>query len=233
MLQQLREAQDRWQIQHFYVGFSGGVDSTALLRGCVAVLPELQPDTQLTALHVNHGLHPQADVWAAHCRRICDELSVVLQTGEVTLPREGNMEANARQARYDYFTQHVGRNSCLLLGHHQDDQVETLLQRLFSGRGWLPMQTSAVLGEGYLLRPLLKCTRTQMQEYVTGQQLAWVEDTSNTDRHLQRNFLRHEVVPLLQQRWPSLAQSLQRVANQSRATEAALQNALIPLGNRV
>ena len=202
--------------QRFIVAYSGGLDSHALLywlvqhRSCVYPLP-------LSAVYVDHGLQPQSAHWGQHCARICQALNVPFQTVKVNAqpqPRESPEQA-ARRARYKGFESILSAGSVLLSAQHKDDQAETLLLQLMRGagpQGLAAMPWSKPLGPGVLLRPLLHTDRAAILAYAQAQGLQWIEDPSNQDRHFDRNFIRHEVLPLLKQRWPSAPSSLSRSA---------------------
>ncbi len=219
-------------LRRVMVAFSGGLDSTALLLACRQVL---QPagGMRIAALHVHHGLQPEADHWLDHCRATAAQLQVDFVAAQVQVAAEGNLEANARRARYRAFRQQLQSTDCLVLGHHRQDQVETVLMRLFSGRGLLPMRHSGRLGDGRFLRPLLDLPRSLLEDYVTRAGVRWVEDPSNRQEHLQRNFLRRQIVPRLQQHWPGLSGAVLRVAGHAAATEDALAHALRHQPDRV
>ncbi len=189
------------------VGFSGGCDSHVLLH-----LLSTQLNKEVEALHVNHGLAEQADAWQQHCEVICDELNIPFTSFAVAVATTGSVETNARNARYAVFNQVLEAGDILLLGHHQDDQVETLLMNLFSGRGGaglLGMPLERKLGRGTLLRPLLTVPRQAIETYAAGRGLIWIEDPSNADTEHTRNYLRHEVLPRLEQRWPNVKAQLE------------------------
>ena len=214
--------------QKFCVGLSGGADSTALLVAACRVLGA----ANVRALHGNHRLHPQAPEWVEHCERLCEQLRIELVVGCLDLV-PGNVEAAARQARYDFFASQLQADETLLLGHHSQDQLETVFMRLFQGRSLLPMRGSGPLGEADFLRPLLAFTRQQVLDYLQQQGLAWIEDPSNRDEALTRNFLRHRIMPLLMQRWPSLGQAVQRVTTWQQGQNALLHELLQTHGDRV
>ncbi|MDK9703589.1 MAG: tRNA lysidine(34) synthetase TilS [Sulfuritalea sp.] len=187
------------------VGFSGGLDSTVLLHAanCVA------KDTALaiSALHVHHGLHSNADEWADSCARACQELSVPLTVLRVAVPRntgEG-IEAAARHVRHKALAEQPIR--WILLAHHADDQAETVLHNLLRGAG---VRGAAGMPEsrGRVLRPLLGLTRNELLAYARAHRVVWIEDGSNADRRYTRNFLRHEVLPLLASRFPKAGEQL-------------------------
>lgn len=107
------------------------------------------------------------------------------------------------------------QSDILFTGQHRDDQAETLLFRLLRGaglRGMAAMPGQRALGQGSLVRPLLGCSRQQLQDHAQVNGLAWIEDPSNADTQFARNYLRSEVFPLLQQRWPQASQNLARAA---------------------
>jgi tRNA(Ile)-lysidine synthase len=197
------------------LGLSGGVDSVVLLH----ILRQLASHHgwQLAALHVHHGISTHADAWSAFCIELCARHRVPLTVERVDVaPLRGQhgMEAAARKLRYAAFA----RQACdvVALAHHADDQAETLLLQLLRGtgvRGASAMPSlSRHLDKASVLRPLLPCTRQQILDYAVAQQLQWVEDESNADVHYARNFLRHQVLPVLAQKFPDYRAVLTRDA---------------------
>lgn len=187
------------------VGFSGGLDSTVLLH-LLASDPALRA-AGLRAVHVHHGLHPDADAWAAHCDAVCAALAVPFSLARVTVePHSGlGLEAAARSARYAAFASTLRANERLVLAHHQDDQAETFLLRALRGSGVDGLAAMAewrTFAHTWLWRPLLHTPRATLQHYAQQHALHWLEDPSNTSPAFDRNFLRHTVLPLLRQRWP-------------------------------
>ncbi|AWF83379.1 tRNA lysidine(34) synthetase TilS [Microbulbifer sp. A4B17] len=182
------------------MGFSGGLDSTVLLHLLVAC------QIPVHALHIHHGLNTDAEAWLAHCKAFAESLDVPFTAVQVTVDRkDGGLEQGARRARYQAFSQVMSEGDQILLGHHADDQTETFLLRLMRGAGVLglaSMSESRLIGDDkYLLRPLLKAERKELEQWAEAYGLDWIEDDSNADETLERNFLRHRVVPLLNQRW--------------------------------
>jgi len=197
------------------VGFSGGLDSTVLLCA-LAALSEVRV-RGLRALHVHHGLHADADAWAAHCERVCAELDVPLEVLRVQVDRESGCgpEGAARAARLQAFRSELKPDEVLALAHHRDDQAETVLLRLLRGAGGdglAAMRRRSRLGTLHLWRPLLDLPRTTLRDYATKHALRWIEDPSNTDARYDRNFLRLRVLPLLSERWPHATKNLARSA---------------------
>jgi tRNA(Ile)-lysidine synthase len=221
----VREALADHRRKRVWVGFSGGADSTALLLAAARVVRTM-PETDLTALHVNHGLNAQANAWQAHCARICEAQDVAFVCDRVVVAEQGNLEQNARDARYAAFRARVRPGERLLMAHHQDDQAATLLMRLFQGRGFMAMRKRGRLGEGEFVRPLLEFSRTALCDYVEAAGVEWIEDASNFDEGFDRNFIRHRISGLIAERWSGWQSSVLRVARHQQGISDALAHSL-------
>ena len=204
------------------VGFSGGLDSTVLLH--LLHLLAGAPSTLhrgLRAIHVHHGLQPQADAWARHCQSVCADWSIPLQIVRVDVDRAGaGPEAAARSARHAAFAAELRADEVLALAHHRDDQAETFLLRALRASGpdgLAAMRPWRRHGRGWLWRPLLALPRSELLTHAQRHGLRWIEDPSNGDSAPDRNFLRHEVLPLLQRRWPQVNAAFARSATLSAA----------------
>ncbi len=214
------------------VGYSGGLDSSVLLR----LLADLRKAAgfRLAAVHIHHGLSSQADAWAQHCTQVCRELDVPLEIHRVEVRPVGEgLEAAARAARYRVFRQLD--TDFLALAHHRDDQAETVLLQLLRGaslKGLAAMPEVRSLTERLLLlRPLLAATRAEISAWATEHRLGWIEDQSNTDIRLVRNALRQEVIPKLTDCFPDASRALAQSAGQF-AEAALLLDALADLDGR-
>lgn len=197
---------------HLYVGFSGGKDSHSLLHA-LAALSQRSALPRITAIHVNHGLHPDAGLWEQHCRDVAQDLAVEIKVESVAVGSHASPEAQARNARYDAFERYMVKDAILLLAHHLDDQVETVLFRLIRGAGPSGLRgipESRALGAGKILRPFLGISRSQIEEYAAVIPLESVEDPSNEDTAVDRSFLRHQVLPLIAERWPGYRSGIAR-----------------------
>ncbi|MDP2752404.1 MAG: tRNA lysidine(34) synthetase TilS [Rhodocyclaceae bacterium] len=185
---------DRW-----VVGLSGGLDSVVLLH---AVRRHASP----SALHVHHGLSPNADRWETFCRELCTTWEIPLHVERVEVERHSpdGLEAAARRARHAIFAQ---TGDWVLLAHHRGDQVETLLFNLLRGTG---VRGASAMQErnGHLLRPLLTTSRQDIAAYAQAQDLSWIEDESNADLRFSRNWLRHQILPELTRRFPATEANL-------------------------
>jgi tRNA(Ile)-lysidine synthase len=195
-----------------FVGFSGGLDSTVLLHA----VSQLRPD--VVALHANHALQDQATAWDAFCEERCRSSGIAFLSATLKVRQSGEgLESAAREARYRWFESLLQADDLLLLAHHQDDQAETLLLRLLRGAGpdgLTAMPRRRSLGQGALLRPLLDVPRSALEAYAEQHALAWIDDPSNADVTFDRNYLRHTVMPLLEQRWPGYRKTFARSAFQ-------------------
>jgi len=214
------------RIKRVSAAVSGGVDSVVLLH----VLRDLSRERafELSAVHVHHGLSPNADEWARFVARICRKLRVPLVTKRARVTRGGKgLEAAAREARYAAFgTLPV---DAIALAHHLDDQAETVLLRLLRGagvRGASGMQYisggKGRAGPRVFLRPFLGVPREAIVAYARAHRLEWVEDESNGDDAITRNFVRLRVGPVLAQRFPRWREALARAASHFRDAERVL-----------
>lgn len=193
------------------VGLSGGCDSVVLLH----VLATSGIALRLSAIHVNHGLSPNAGAWAQFCAAFCGQLEIPLKIEKVTVDFDSGLglEAAARAARYTAF---AGIEAdCLLLAQHRGDQAETVLFNLLRGTGVTgaaAMPPERPFGRSRLLRPLLDVSRGEIEAYALAHGLNWVDDESNADTALTRNFLRHDVMPCIAQRFPGAESALAQAA---------------------
>ena len=211
----LHEAVKRDDGRAILLGYSGGLDSTALLHLLANDASACR--NGLRAIHVHHGLHADADAWAAHCERACAALGVPLDVVHVEVNHDAGLgiEGAARDARHRAFAAALRNDEILALAHHRDDQAETFLLRALRGSGvdgLAAMRAWRAHANGWLWRPLLGITQHELREYANARQLRWIDDPGNADPRFDRNFLRNEVMPLLRQRWPHAADSFSRSA---------------------
>ncbi len=198
-----------------WVAYSGGADSSALL--VLAREWGQARNVPVKAVHVNHGIAPEADDWARRCERQAGALGVALEVVSVVLPEKPaeGLEAAAREARYAALAGRLGSGEVVLTAQHADDQLETfLLQALRGGgpAGLAAMPVRARLGAGWLVRPLLGCARADLAALAAAHGLDVIEDPSNSDPAMDRSYLRNEVLPALYRRWPSAAATVSRSA---------------------
>jgi tRNA(Ile)-lysidine synthase len=212
------------EAHHCYVAYSGGLDSHVLLHSVTALLGA----QNVTAIHVNHQLSDYAASWQQHCEKQCEQIGVALQSFDVSVEIGGKSpEQAAREARYRVFESVLEVNDLLLMAHHADDQVETVLYRLLRGsgvKGLAGMPVKRPLGKGELLRPLLSLTRGDLEAYASQHSLSSITDESNFSIDFDRNFLRHKVIPAIATRWPDYTQRVAHSAELCRESSTLLEN---------
>ncbi|MEX0962517.1 MAG: tRNA lysidine(34) synthetase TilS [Pseudohongiellaceae bacterium] len=212
--------------RHFLIGLSGGLDSVVLLKAMAELRTQSGDEIRLRAWHINHQLHEQAASWEQHCAQLCEKLGVEFASSKVTISAQTGIENAAREARYAEFEAALQAGEALLLAHHRDDQIETLLLRLMRGagsRGLSGIPRRRQIGNNSLLRPLLEIDREELQSYAAAMDLHWIEDPSNDDESFDRNYCRHQLLPLIEARWPGYRASWSKSAALAQESEALLQ----------
>lgn len=204
-------------VHSIVIGYSGGLDSTLLLQAAVKAFSV----ENILAVHCDHGISENSAVWAAHCESEAQKLGVKLIIRELRLGNNTSEEA-AREARYRCFSDCMNQfeKPVLLLGHHADDQVETLLFRLFRGsglKGLSAMSESRNMQidtkKSQVLRPFLGFNKPDLLKIARQEGLIWVEDESNSTDSFDRNFIRNKVLPLIHERWPKANGQFLRLIN--------------------
>lgn len=194
------------------VALSGGLDSMVLLHALNS------SGREISALHVHHGLSRNADRWAEFCQETCQALAVplVLYRVEVERGSDDGLEAAARRARHQCYRDIAA--DWIGLAHHRGDRAETMLFNILRGAG---VRGAGAMPErnGKLLRPMLDLGRPEITEYAKSCALRWMEDESNRDIRLSRNFLRHRILPAICKRFPAVERRLASTA--ARFAEAA------------
>ncbi|KAF1027658.1 MAG: tRNA(Ile)-lysidine synthase [Burkholderia plantarii] len=209
------------------LAYSGGIDSTVLLDAAVRVAGP----ARCVALHVHHGLSPNADTWLARSEAFAASLGVRFDAQHVDVSRASGLgiEATAREVRYHALDAMGERHgaSVLWLGQHADDQAETVMLQLLRGAGlagiaamaprYLPAEAKLVR-----VRPLLHLLRAQLERYAASRALRWIDDESNADTRYARNALRADVLPALAVHFPGYRDALARTAQHAAAAQRLL-----------
>ena len=201
-------------INHKEVALSGGIDSICLLH----TLSHLSTKRgfSLSAIHVNHQISRHSNYWEDFCHQICDSLNIPITSTRVivNLNNGNGLEAEARKVRYEVFEQ--SNANVLALAHHSDDQSETVLLQLLRGgnpRGLAAMPVLRKLNNDIQLwRPLLNITREQLEKIAIEENWVWIEDDSNSDTRFRRNFLRHNLMPILSKEYPDYRNQFMRAS---------------------
>jgi tRNA(Ile)-lysidine synthase len=212
-------------VSKLLLALSGGLDSSVLLHLLVSLKPILR--FELHALHVHHGLSPNADAWAALCMEQCQSLDVPIRVVQVNVDQSSKLgiEAEARQMRYQaLFDERLSiQADFIVTAHHQDDQAETFILQLMRGAGVKGLSSMAEVDRiRSLIRPLLRVSRQALYDYAIQNELQWCDDESNDNTQYERNFVRHDVMPILQARYPSVKSVLSRTASHLAEANALL-----------
>jgi tRNA(Ile)-lysidine synthase len=209
----------------YWVGFSGGADSTALLQSMHECRDHIS--APLEAIHFHHGLQESADAWQEYCRAFCDEREIPFQSQKLEIDPTGKsgLEGASRNARYQAVAQVLGDQEMYLTAHHAEDQAETLFLNLMRGsgiEGLAGIPPLRNLDNGWVARPLLDRNRNELVAYLEERKISWLTDPSNEDTAFDRNYLRQELFPVLEKRWPGLVRRLTRTARNARITATAM-----------
>ena len=220
-------------IQHLAVAISGGCDSTVLLHNVSRCIPQ---NRSLEALYFEHSWNSQfSKQCQTHCTKLCNQLQVPLTILSDNLTvNSANREAEARNRRYTAMWSHLPPSSALLVAHTRDDQIETLFMRLLRGGGVKALagmqEVKAVADNSVLVRPMLEVDRSQVELYARQHDLVWCEDPSNSDTSLERNYWRHNIVPVIEHRYPKyqqrIAHSLHALATVAEQVRAQAQSVI-------
>ena len=218
--------------ERILVAVSGGPDSVALLH----ILSQLAKRERflLTAAHIHHGLRHASDQEAEAVQQFCQSLSIPCEYRRLDVPAYKrssglNTQLAARELRYRFLYETAERigASRIALGHHADDQAETVLMRVLRGTGLSGLAGMKMRRNDHgveLIRPLLEVPKSKLTEYCEVQGLGYSEDASNTDRHYLRNALRLDVMPQLQAYNPELREALCRLGEMASQEDELLQS---------
>ncbi len=223
----------------YLVALSGGLDSTVLAHALAQTRD--RHGKRLLAIHVDHQLQAEASRWNDYCRELAGRFGIEFLAERVAVDLTGGsgIEAAAREARYAALALHVEDGDWLLSAHHRNDQAETLLLNLMRGSGPAGLAgigAATPFAAGWLVRPLIDVSRTDLETYAAAHGLDWLDDPSNEDLRFDRNYLRHAVLPALERRWPGVIERLARSAELAGEAASMLEQLaaidLRGLGNR-
>jgi len=203
--------------QPIVIAYSGGVDSQVLLHACAMLKRQNKLSSSISVCHVNHGLSGNAEKWQQFTVAQCHKLSLPLVCLSVDIQKQPqqSLEAIAREKRYQAIADNIPDDAVLLTGHHQDDQLETFFLALKRGSGLKGLSGMLPISHfnekrQLLARPLLNHSREDIVNFAKEHKLDWIEDESNDDQGFDRNFIRHQLTPLLKSRWQSFDKTLIR-----------------------
>ncbi len=210
----------------YWIAYSGGLDSHVLFFLSDLLRSELA--IKLHAIHINHGLSLNSMTWASHCKQVCKEKNIdfIEHTIRLELNPGESLEEAAREKRYAFFAECLGEGDILLTAHHQEDQAETVLLQLLRGAGLKGLAAMPVIkpfARGFHCRPFLTFPRAMLQQIAQDHQLRWIDDESNNNIQFSRNFIRHEILPILKKRWPSATTTMARSAKHCAESQELLE----------
>jgi tRNA(Ile)-lysidine synthase len=208
------------------VALSGGSDSVALLHGLV----ELREASgfRLAAAHLNHALRgAESDRDQCFCDNLCARLNIdfIVERATGLAPHMPNLEEAARRARHEFLDRAALQTGSeyVAVGHHADDQAETVLMRLLRGAGVGGLSAMAEIGPGRLIRPLLSLSRRDILSYLEEIGAAFVTDASNFSSALLRNRIRHDLLPTLNREYvPGISRRLAALAAEMQSVDGFL-----------
>ena len=200
--------------KYYYVALSGGADSLVLLNE----LKKLQNenDFNLIAIHINHNVQKDSKKWKTICENFCkkNEIKFIAHSLRQKKNISSNLEKKLRDERYGFFEKTLEKNSILFMGHHLDDLIETFFLRALRGSGIEGLSSipkERPLGKGKLIRPFLNISKSEILAKAKKDKLNFINDPSNKDISFDRNYLRNEILPKIEKRWPSYRKNLKQL----------------------
>ncbi|RZO99337.1 MAG: tRNA lysidine(34) synthetase TilS [Gammaproteobacteria bacterium] len=204
-----------------YVAYSGGVDSTVLLYEVGEAAKDIK--CNVVAIHINHEYSKYSGQWEKHCKSFCKDYGLILKkfSFKSNNLKGASLESLMREKRYNIFEKVLSKDEILFMGHHLDDQIETLFFRMLRGsglKGSSSIPAKRALGKGILIRPFLKLSKNDLIEIAKRKKLSYVEDESNNNIEFDRNYLRNEVISKISKRWPNYRKSLSKYIDNNKAS---------------
>ena len=193
------------------MGFSGGLDSSVLIHLLSQMRAKL--NFKLKAIHVHHGLSSSANDWLNFCKEKCKLLDIEFHSEKVKINEKTSLgiEGEARKLRYKAIKE--TQKDIVALGHHQNDQAETLMLQLLRGAGLKGLAAMPEFdSKRKFWRPLLNIKKDTLEKYAKDKKIEYIKDESNQDINFDRNFIRKKVLPLIESRYPSSIETMSRSA---------------------
>jgi tRNA(Ile)-lysidine synthase len=209
----------------FWIACSGGMDSIVLLHLFYSNKNKISQGIEV--LYVNHGLQKEADDWGEFCKLQCQQYGIPFTQLKITesCPKGESIEAWAREKRYALIDEVMNKNDVLFTAHHQDDQIETFFLQALRGagpRGLASMPLIKKRGDTLHARLLLNYSRDDLKHYAENNKLTWQDDKSNSDSRYDRNYFRHKLAPVIEERWPAYRETISRLINNQKEYRALL-----------
>ena len=199
-----------------YLGLSGGVDSITLLHMMNIFLKKnTYFKKELTCIHINHSISKNSLYWELFCEKLCSAYNIkfIKKTINCVNIKGRSFEEIARDKRYEFFLSLIKKDDIFLTAHHLNDNIETFFLNFLRGSGISGLSGIKKIrsfGDGFLVRPMLEIKRKQIVDYALENNLNWIEDESNIDPKIPRNFIRNIIFPILEKKWPSFEKCISR-----------------------
>lgn len=209
----------------YWIACSGGMDSCVLLHLFYSCKSKIKQP--LEVVYVNHGLQEEGEGWGKFCKELCLQYEIAFLRIDINenCPKGKSIEEWARDKRYSLIAERMEEKDILFTAHHQDDQVETFFLQALRGagpRGLVSMPIFKKYANGFHARPLLHIPRSKIKNYAIDNKLSWYDDKSNTDTRYDRNYLRKNVLPVVESRWPAFRESISRLINHQKEYKTLL-----------
>ena len=207
------------------IAYSGGLDSTVLLHKLNSIAKYKK---DIIALHINHGVSPNSNIWLNHCKEFCSLLEIDFVALEISIDKEKKISENSlREKRYKSFSSFLKIGDVLCTAHHLDDHIETIFFRIMRGtgiKGLSGIEQFSNFGDIDLIRPLLSYSKEDLLDYAKKHNIEWIEDESNEDLSYSRNFIRKKIIPNLRNKnWPSYLLSLSYLSDRAKEANEVLE----------
>ncbi len=192
------------------IGYSGGIDSTILLYN----INKYKINNNIRAIHINHNIHKDSLIWQNHCKLFCKQLKIPLIIKNIYIKNINNLENKLRKKRLKIYFKNIKKNEILLLAHHLNDKIETIFLMLKRGtglKGLIGIKETTIFNKKFIIkRPFININKKYIINNAIKYNIKWIEDNSNLNLKLDRNFLRHKILPLIVKRWKYFYSSLNR-----------------------
>ncbi len=217
--------QELGNVNKLWLAYSGGMDSSVLLHLFYSNKEKIRH--KIEVLYVNHGLQQEADDWSVFCQKQCEEYDFPFTELKVSesCPKGESVEAWAREKRYQLIDDIMEPNDVLFSGHHKDDQVETFFLQALRGAGVRGLSAMPLIKKKkntFYVRPLLVYSREEIKHYANEHDLNWQEDKSNSDSRYDRNYFRHNLAAVIEEKWPAYRDTINRLIENQKETRLIL-----------
>ncbi len=195
----------------FLISFSGGIDSSVLLYSIL----KNKKKNKIRVIHINHNLSKNSKKWEKHCVNICKKYKINIIIKNILIKNKNNIENKCREKRYKICIKELLKNEILLTAHHMNDQCETILLALKRGSGLTGLcgiKKKYSINKKTIIRPLINIHKECIKKYAKKNNIKWINDESNKNNKLDRNFIRNIIIPKIINKWPHFIKCSSRSA---------------------